>query len=309
VSKRKRISLLMLTLCVGCITPNEMYASDNSKDLYGEINRKAMEEYIAPIEAKEDRIWKAMPGYNGLEVDIENTYHLNKASGNTELIQLLYKEVPPKTRISDLLPNPIYRGNPEKPIVSIMINVAWGNEYIPSILETLRENNIRTTFFFDGSWLNKNTEMARNIAKDGHELSNHAYSHKNMSQLRREQVINEISKTEKLLQTQLNVKNTLFAPPSGDFNMDTVRIAYELNLKTILWTLDTLDWKNPSPSSIVKKIDKNVEPGFLILMHPTKSSSQALDGMIRVIKRKGLSVGTVSEVISESRILNHARKL
>ncbi len=74
----------------------------------------------------------------------------------------------------------------------------------------------------------------------------------------------------------MGVRNTLFAPPSGDFNEETVQIAHELKLTTVLWTVDTVDWKHPSPDSIVQKISRQTEPGALILMHPTDSASAAL---------------------------------
>jgi peptidoglycan/xylan/chitin deacetylase (PgdA/CDA1 family) len=70
----------------------------------------------------------------------------------------------------------------------------------------------------------------------------------------------------------------------------------------VLWTLDTVDWKHPPASSIVLKIRTRVEPGSLILMHPTDSSSEALPGMIAAIKQKGLALGTVSETLSPERI-------
>jgi probable sporulation protein (polysaccharide deacetylase family) len=299
------IKVTVLLICL--ILPVKVHANPQVDDLENPalmnvIKKEALEKNVAPIDARIDTEWGVIPGYNGLEIDIEKTYDINKWVNNFDAIQYFYKEVPVKIHLEDLKVNPIYRGNPEKPMVSLMINVAWGNEYIPQILQVLKKYQIKTTFFFDGSWLNKNVELAKVIQEQGHELSNHAYSHKNMSTLGSSQAINEIAKTEHLLRSQLGVNNTLFAPPSGDFDMETVKIAHGLKLKTILWTLDTVDWQKPSPQSIVQKIDRGVKPGYLILMHPTMSSSQALESMIQSIKRKGLEIGTVSEVISESRI-------
>ena len=112
-----------------------------------------------------------------------------------------------------------------------MINVAWGDEFIPTMLQVLNKENVHATFFFDGSWLLKHLETAELIGKAGHELSNHAYSHKNMSQLSRREQLNEIVKTQQLLETKLGIKNTLFAPPSGDFDEETVQIAHRAAIK------------------------------------------------------------------------------
>ncbi|PYI50419.1 polysaccharide deacetylase family protein [Paenibacillus flagellatus] len=266
------------------------------------IKEEAEKRRVAPIDAKLDRVWKAIPGYNGLEVDVEKTWKLAQQRSAGSDIPFVYTEVSPAVRLEDLGAHPIYKGNPNKPMVALMINVAWGNEFIGPMLDVLDKENVRATFFFDGSWLSKNIETAAVIRDKGHEMSNHAYSHKDMSKLGREDTIREITKTQQLLKEKLGVDNVLFAPPSGDFSDLTVKVAHELKLKTILWTLDTVDWMKPSSDSIVKKISSRVEPGTMILMHPTASSSGALEGMIRAIKRKGLVLGTVSELISPNRV-------
>ncbi|MNE61579.1 Peptidoglycan-N-acetylglucosamine deacetylase [compost metagenome] len=144
--------------------------------------------------------------------------------------------------------------------------------------------------------------MALEIQKRGHQIENHAYSHPNMSQLEATRARLEISKTKDLLKEKLGVQNRWFAPPSGDFNDRTVALAAEQGLKTVLWTLDTVDWMKPSAASIVSKIAKKVEPGSLILMHPTASSRDALKGMITAIRNKGLILGTVDETLSPNRV-------
>ncbi|CAM3359871.1 polysaccharide deacetylase family protein [Marinicrinis lubricantis] len=267
------------------------------QELMKRIQEGARQRSEEAKDARIDSVWKAIPAYNGLLVDVEQTYRVSQ--GHKEIIWV-YEEVEPKVRLEDLGAQPIYRGNPNKPMASIMINVAWGDEFLPSILDTLERENVHATFFLDGKWLSKHMDTAKEILAAGHELSNHAYSHKNMSELSTEEAKQEIVRTEQLLK-ELGVENRLFAPPSGDFDAETVRIAKELNLYTILWTLDTVDWKKPPADSIVRKISAGVEPGSLILMHPTESSSRALPGMIQAIKQKGLIISTVSDLISPKR--------
>lgn len=282
------------------VTASAGFSSDDG--LMDRIQREAELRRVAPIDARIDRVWKAIPGYNGLEVDIEQTYRLNQLTPPDQPLHLVYREVAPKVSLNDLGAQPIFRGNPNKPMVSLMINVAWGNEYIQPMLNILKKEQVKATFFLDGSWLKKNVEMAKLIQQDGHEMSNHAYSHPNMSELGRSQATDQIMKTQTLLTKHLGVDNRLFAPPSGDFNDQTVKIAYEYNMKTILWTIDTVDWKKPSPAWIIRKISQRLEPGSLILMHPTSSSSEALSGIIQEVKRRGFVLGTVSQLISPDRV-------
>lgn len=280
----------------------QSFDSIEDTELLAQIQKEAITKRIEPINAVVDSVWKAVPGYNGVEVDVQQTYNKTLKEGDPKNIQFVYREIEPEVKLEDLEAQPIYRGNSNKPMVALMINVAWGNEFIIPMLDTLDEAHVKATFFLDGSWLNKNEVIAKEIQKRGHQLENHAYSHPNMSQLNRERANLEISKTKQLLKDKLGVDNKWFAPPSGDFNQQTVNLAAEQGLKTVLWTLDTIDWKNPPPQNIINKVSKRVEAGTLILMHPTSSSKQALKEMIAVIQNKGLQLGTVAQTLSSNRV-------
>ncbi|MGO4543927.1 polysaccharide deacetylase family protein [Paenibacillus sp. 2TAB23] len=280
-----------------------IYNKTNERDrLLTIIQTEADKLKIAPVNARIDRVWRAIPGYNGLEVDVEKTLESALLALPSETIQYVYKEVEPQIKLNDLGPHPIYRGNPDKKMISLMINVAWGNEFMDSILNTLKRENVKATFFLDGSWLNKNVELASRIQSEGHEMSNHAYTHPDMKALNRQSQYNQIAKTEALLKTKLHVNNKWFAPPSGSFNQTTVQIAEEMGLKTVLWTIDTIDWQKPPADSVIRKITAKLEPGALILMHPTVTTRDALHGIITAAKAKGYAIGTVSETLSSRRV-------
>src|SRR5690606_39195767 len=115
----------------------------------------------------------------------------------------------------------------EKPMVSLLINVAWGNEYIPPILQTLNDHDVKATFFFDGSWTKKNSELALMIYNEGHEIGNHAYSHPDLQKRSRAEMMDEISRTNDVIEETLGFKPKWFAPPSGSFNQQTVDVAHE----------------------------------------------------------------------------------
>jgi probable sporulation protein (polysaccharide deacetylase family) len=274
-------------------------------ELLSWIQSEAAKRNNPAIDAVIDRIWKAIPGYDGRVVDVEATYRKAKLLGfspaDASAFPWVYQKVEPKIGLKDLPQLPIYRGNPAKPMVALMINVAWGDEYLLPMLDILKETKVKATFFFDGMWLSKHMDMAKSIMAQGHEVSNHAYSHPNMSQMGAERQRKEIGKTEALLK-KLGADNAWFAPPSGDYNGTTVRIANEYGLRTVLWTLDTLDWQKPAPWTVIDKVSRKVGPGSLILMHPTSTSQGALLGMIKVIKAKGYSLGTVSQTLSSERV-------
>src|SRR5699024_1291498 len=95
--------------------------------LYKEINERAKEYEEPPIDARLDRVWKAVPGYNGLAVDVEASYDKMKELEQFDEKKLVFKEVQPQITLDKLEPAPIFRGNEQKSSVAFLINVAWGN--------------------------------------------------------------------------------------------------------------------------------------------------------------------------------------
>jgi probable sporulation protein (polysaccharide deacetylase family) len=255
----------------------------------------------APIDARIDQVWKAIPGYNGLQVDVEASLAQMSAAGKWDTNLIVVDEVEPTVQLEDLDPSPIYRGNAQKPMVAFMINVAWGNEYLPKMLETLEKYEVKSTFFLDGSWTNRFPDEARKIVEAGHEIGNHAYSHPDMKTLSMNRIRLELMKTNEVIEEQLEVKPVVFAPPSGSFDNRSVQLAAQQGMYTILWTLDTIDWQKPSPDQILNRITPRLSHGALILMHPTASSMKALPKLLEAARKKGLQAGTVSALISSKR--------
>ncbi|QCR32282.1 polysaccharide deacetylase family protein [Lysinibacillus sp. SGAir0095] len=283
----------------GSITTSSKLSKD---ELFREIEKFSEENNFDPIDAKIDPIWKAIPGYNGQVVDIKASYLKMKANDKFDETKIVYKAVAPKIHLNDLGTQPIYRGNPHKPMVAFLINVAWGNEYIPGILEVLDKHQTKATFFFDGSWVKKNPSVAKKIKDAGHEIGNHAYSHPDLQQRSKAETREELEKTNQVIEDTLNIKPKWFAPPSGSFNETTIQVAEQLQMKTILWTVDTVDWKKPAASEMVSRVVSKVENGSMILMHPTKPVAEGMEDMITNIKSKGYKLGTVTELMSEKRI-------
>ena len=190
-----------------------------------------------------------------------------------------------------------YRGNDQNGKVSLMINVYWGTEYLPEMLEVLKTENVKATFFVGGTWAVKESEMLQKIFDDGHEIANHGYSHKDADKLSSSQCLKEISDTHNIVKQILGVDMTLYAPPSGAYNKKTVEIANELGYKTIMWSTgkDTIDWRDKNEELIFTRATKNIKSGDFILMHPTIATKNALKDIIKAIRKSGLDFCTVSE--------------
>ena len=94
----------------------------------------------------------------------------------------------------------------------------------------------------------------------------------------------------------------LFAPPSGSYNKKTVEIAKSLGYKTIMWTdgRDTIDWRDHDSEIIFQRAIKNCKGGDFVLMHPTESTKNALDRIIKDLKSKDFSLCTVSQNLGQN---------
>lgn len=193
---------------------------------------------------------------------------------------------------------PYYTGNTSGANVSLMINVYWGSEFIEPILDILEEKNVKVTFFVGGLWTSKESELLIEIFNRGHELGNHGYFHKDHKNLSLEKNQEEIYVTHNLVKTLTGFEMNLFAPPSGSFSRTTLEVAKNLGYKTIMWTKDTVDWRDKDANLSYARAVKNPKGGDLILMHPTNATVLSLAKIIDFYAQKGFNLTTVSKNIS-----------
>ena len=190
-----------------------------------------------------------------------------------------------------------YNGDTTKNDVTLMINVYWGTEYLDDMLEILNNYNVKTTFFIGGTWAVLNEDYLTKIYESGHELANHGYHHKDHDKLDEAGNLNEISTTHKIVKELTGVEMDLFAPPSGAYDSLTVTCAEQLGYHTIMWTRDTIDWRDHDSNLIYSRAVKNAKGGDLILMHPTEATVKALPKIIEFFQGNNFNLTTVSENI------------
>ncbi len=190
----------------------------------------------------------------------------------------------------------IYRcGDEKSQKVSLMFNVYWGTDEVYRILEILKAHEAQATFFIGGCWADDNVECLRSIYANGHEIGNHGYFHKSHDKLNLLQNQKEISSCNRFIELALGEQVKLFAPPSGAYNENTLTAVETLGMKTILWSKDTIDWRDKNASLIYSRATENIKSGDFILMHPMKDTADALDDILKYYKTKGLKAVTVSE--------------
>jgi len=181
--------------------------------------------------------------------------------------------------------------------VSLMFNVYTGQEQLKDIIKILKDKNVDATFFVGGCFISNQTELLNEIVDSGFEVGNHGFYHKDPVKISDDKNRNELYMCHKLVKSLCNVEMNLFAPPYGSYDNKMVNIANSFNYKVIMWSNDTIDWRDKNTKLIVERATKNLCDGSLILMHPTVNTVEALPQIIDVIQESNLKITTVSQNI------------
>ncbi|MBO7345066.1 MAG: polysaccharide deacetylase family protein [Clostridia bacterium] len=189
----------------------------------------------------------------------------------------------------------IYNGNRAHKNVSLMFNVYENTKVVNGIIDVLDEHGANATFFVGGCWADDNGETLIRIVSSGHEIANHGYFHKDHKKLNYQQNEQEIALTDSIIRALCGIKPTLFAPPSGSFSNQTLEVAFNLNYKVIMWSKDTIDWRDKDGALIIKRATDNLENGDLVLMHPKEHTLKVLHDILSYYESVGFKVVTVSE--------------
>lgn len=187
------------------------------------------------------------------------------------------------------------RGTEDSDCVSLLINVYWGTDEVYQMLDTLDEYGAKATFFIGGAWADDNVDCLKEIVARGHEIGSHGYFHKDCTTLTEEQTAEEINLSRRFLLLAAGVEVDLFAPPSGAYNETTVKVCNDLGMKVILWSKDTIDWRDKDESLCYRRATEGVSGGDFILMHPMPATVQALPRILQYYRENGLRAVTVTE--------------
>ncbi|MCG0276335.1 MAG: polysaccharide deacetylase family protein [Thermosediminibacteraceae bacterium] len=193
---------------------------------------------------------------------------------------------------------PIYRVQTDEKKIAISFDAAWGSDKTPKLLEILRKYNVKTTFFLVKMWMEKNPDMTKLIAQEGHEIGNHSATHPRMGSLSKQQIIEEIKSTHEKIKELTGQECKVFRPPFGDYSNTLIETANELGYYVIQWDVDSLDWKDLSASAIYNRVIKQVKPGSIVLFHNNgKYTAEALEPILRELKNRGFEIVPVSELL------------
>jgi len=230
---------------------------------------------------------------------------LHRAAGGMILFLLVYAISPLGAHLNR--PGLIYwRGDPSEMKVALTFDDGPNEPYTSEILQVLRENNVRATFFVNGKNVETFPETAREIVREGHAIGNHSYSHKDLVLDTNARVRQEITKTSDIIEQVTGQKTRLFRPPYGDKDFLTLQQARKLGYLMVEWTVSAQDWRRPGVNRIVHRVLRGVQPGAIVLMHDgdklrrgdRSQTVAALPTLIRELRREGYELVTVPELLN-----------
>lgn len=212
------------------------------------------------------------------------------------LLAILFSVCIP-SNIASVVSAPVYHGDESKNAVGIMVNVYEGSEYVESILNILEKYNATCTFFVGGVWAEKNTNLLRKMSERA-EIGNHGYLHQDHATLSERRNEEEIMLCHNLVKKVTGIDMNLFAPPSGSFGDNVLSVCEKHEYRVIMWSKDTIDWRDKDYELIAKRATSDIQNGDLILMHPTENTVKALPIILDFYKKKNLTPITVSDLLN-----------
>ncbi|WP_144511791.1 polysaccharide deacetylase family protein [Bacillus sp. FJAT-22090] len=195
----------------------------------------------------------------------------------------------------------IYKGDPNEKIIYFTFDNGYENGYTESILDTLKKENIKATFFLTGHYLESATPLVKRMIAEGHQIGNHSYGHPNLARLSKEGVQQELQKFDQKLSELTSVKRTTVTrPPEGSFNEQVLEAANEIGYQHIFWSVAFIDWHRDQKKGGQYAYDQlisQIHPGAIILMHTVSpDNAEGLPMFIKEARKRGYTFGTLDEL-------------
>lgn len=168
------------------------------------------------------------------------------------------------------------------------------------ILDVLKKHNVKATFFLTGGWADKFPSYAKRIAVEGHDIGNHTYSHPDAVKTNSNIFLQDIIKAEEAIKRVTGITpRPYFRFPFGSYNAAALKTVGGAGYPySIQWTIDTIDWQQPSVEVIVSRIQSGASNGDIILMHIGGiNTPAAVDKVIPLLKEMGYNLVTLTELL------------
>lgn len=190
--------------------------------------------------------------------------------------------------------------NTSRPFVALTFDDGPHPQLTPQLLDVLRNEGVRATFYVIGRNVETYPEIARRIVAEGHEIANHSWSHPTLTAISAARLAKEITSTTEVIQRVTGRRPTNMRPPYGAVNERVRQSMFkDHGLDVIMWSVDPLDWRRPGAEVVRQRLVEGAKPGGILLAHDIHPGTiEAMPGTIRDLKAKGFGFATVSQLLA-----------
>lgn len=185
--------------------------------------------------------------------------------------------------------------------IYLTFDAGYENGNIEKILNVMKEENVKGAFFILSNLIDKNPELVKRMANEGHLVCNHTYNHKDMTKLTNEEVMANLERLEtKYKSVSGRDMEKIFRFPEGRYSERVLALLNSNGYKTVFWSMAYDDWDNSrqmSPEKAKEKLLATTHEGAILLLHPTSSTNAAiLKDLIREWKNQGYTFGSLKDL-------------
>ena len=182
------------------------------------------------------------------------------------------------------------------------------------LLDVLAKHNVLATFFMIGGYVRERPDIALEVSKRGHVIGNHTFTHPFLTFEPLDSVRQQLMDCRQALTSAVGEHSNLFRPPWGARRPAVFRVARQLGLEPIMWSVTGYDWNAPSADYIERKVAARVRGGDVILLHDgghkafgtdRSSTVKAVDALIARYKSEGCEFITIPEMMALETALLH----
>lgn len=189
-------------------------------------------------------------------------------------------------------PEPVFQVEDARGVLFLTFNLPWGESQLDALLRILEEHESKAIFFISGHWLKEYPQTAKKIIDHGHRIGNHTFSYSRLLALEEEEIDQEISLFNKICEETCNIKPEFFRPPYGEYNPRIVRLAYENDCFTLLWSINALMLSNLETELIINHVEERIHDGAVLLLHVTPRIVETLPQIINFLEWKGYTIAS-----------------
>lgn len=198
----------------------------------------------------------------------------------------------------------LLNGSSSKREIALTFDDAPDDNFTPQVLDALKKEGVRATFFVVGNRAQAHPEIVRRMIEEGHVVGNHSWNHANLPKLGDADFRDQILRTDQVIESLTGYRPTFVRPPYGNISENQIQWLASQHKVIVNWDIDSLDWKGLDAERVKTNVLAHAHPGAIVLQHSAGGTGedltgtvQALPGIIKKLRNDGVKLVTVPELL------------